>query len=346
MPTMLDVAKRANVSIATVSRVLNGQAKVAPELAARVMAAVEALNYEPNFSAQNLRRNESRTLVILTPNITNPYYANVISGIAQGAQEKGYSYFLFNTEGKREMDEQILERLKKHQADGAIVLAAELGSDWIYDYAKEYPVVQCSEFDPRFPVPHVCVDNYRATMDVMEYLLSLGHTRIGTIGNENRVQSTAQRLQAYKDALTNAGLPVTDDYIRFASVGYTFKMGFKAARSLLAQEQRPTALFCISDVLALGAIAGAREMGFRVPEDVTVVGFDDVEYTTMFHPYVTTVVQPCYQIGYTAVELLLRLIQRQQVPAEVILPHKLMVRESSAPYHGQIANFTSCVTGC
>ena len=346
MSTMLDVAKRANVSIATVSRVLNGQAKVAPELAARVMEAVEVLQYEPNFSAQNLRRNESRTLVILTPNITNPYYANVISGIAQGTQEKGYSSFLFTTEGKREMDEQILERLKKHQADGAILLAAELGSDWIYDYAKDYPVVQCSEFDPRFSIPHVCVDNYRATMDAMEYLLSMGHTRIGTISIENRFHSTAMRLQAYKDALTNAGLAVTDDYIRFASSGYTFKMGFKAAHSLLAQESRPTALFCISDMLALGAIAGAREMGFRVPEDLTVVGFDDVEYTTMFHPYVTTVVQPCYQIGYTAVDLVLGLIQRQQVPTEVILPHKIMLRESSAPYHSQLANFASCVIGC
>jgi LacI family repressor for deo operon, udp, cdd, tsx, nupC, and nupG len=346
LTTMLDVARRANVSTATVSRVLSGQGKVAPELAARVMAAVEELRYEPNFSAQNLRRNESRTLVILTPDITNPYYANVIAGIAQGTQEKGYSSFLFTTEGKREMDEQILERLKKHQADGAILLAAELGSDWIYEYAKDYPVVQCSEFDPRFSIPHVCVDNYRATTDAMEYLLSLGHTRIGTISIENRFHSTAMRLQAYKDALTNAGIPVTDDYIRFASSGYTFKMGFKSARSLLAQEKRPTALFCISDMLALGAIAGAREMGFRVPEDVTVVGFDDVEYTTMFHPYVTTVVQPCYQIGYTAVELTLGLIQRQQVPTEVILPHKMMLRESSGPCHGQLANFASCVTGC
>ncbi|MDD3213632.1 MAG: LacI family DNA-binding transcriptional regulator [Eubacteriales bacterium] len=343
---MIDVAKRANVSIATVSRVLNGQTTVAPSLAEQVMNAVKALNYEPNYTARNLRRNESRTLVILTPNITNPYYANIISGIAQGAQENGYSSFMFNTEGKRELEEQILERLSKHQADGAIVLATVLGTDWLYDYAKEYPVVQCSEHDPDYAIPHVCVDNYRAAREVMEYLISLGHTRIGTISSDNHFFSTAERLRGYRDALLEAGIPVEEDYIRYATQGYTFKMGFKAARSLLAQEKRPTALFCISDMLALGAIAGAKEMGFRVPNDVTVIGFDDVEYTTMFHPYVTTIVQPCFDIGHTAVDLVCGLIKRKQVPGEVILPHQLMIRESAASFDNPVANFTSCVTGC
>ncbi len=345
MATMIEVANRANVSIATVSRVLNGQSCVAPDLVKRVQDAVKELHYEPNFTARNLRRNESRTLVILTPNITNPYYANIIAGIAQGAQEHGYSYFLFNTEGKRELDEQILDRLKKHQADGAILLAAELGADWIYDYAKEYPVVQCSEFDPQFEIPHVSIDNYQATRDVMDYLISNGHTRIGTISIDNRFYSTSERLRAYRDALREAGLPVEEDYIRYATGEYTFKMGFKSAHSLLAQENRPTALFCISDMLALGAIAGAKEMGFRVPEDVTVIGFDDVEYTTMFHPYVTTIVQPCFDIGHTALELVCNKIQHQQVPTNVLLPHRLVLRESAAPYEGNIAKFTSCVTG-
>ena len=244
------------------------------------------------------------------------------------------------------MEEQILERLKKHQADGAILLATELGSGWIYDYAKEYPVVQCSEFDPSFSIPHVSVDNYRATQDVMQYLLSQGHTRIGTISIENRFYSTATRLRAYKDMLEQAGIPFEEDYVRYATQGYTFKMGLKTARSLLAQEKRPTALFCVSDMLALGAIAAAKEMGFRVPNDVTVVGFDDVEYTTMFHPYVTTIVQPCFQIGHTALDLVCKLIQHQQVPQEVILPHQLVVRESSAPNDGHLVNFASCVTGC
>ena len=328
MATMIDVANRANVSIATVSRVLNGVETVNPELARRVQAAVAELQYEPNFTARNLRCKESRMLVILTPNITNPYYSNIIAGIAHGAQENGYSYFLFNTEGKREMDELILERLQKRQADGAILLAAELDADWLNQYAREYPVVQCSEFDPRYKIPHVSIDNYKATRDAMGFLLAKGHTKIGTISIDNRFFSTAERLRGYKDALREANLPVNEEYIRRATRDYTFSMGFKAAHSMLEKKDRPTALFCISDMLALGAIASAKELGLRVPEDVSVVGFDDVEYTTMFHPYVTTVVQPCFEIGLTAVDIACKLIQHKDVHTEVLLPYHLVLRES------------------
>ncbi|MEG0049537.1 MAG: substrate-binding domain-containing protein, partial [Clostridia bacterium] len=141
----------------------------------------------------------------------------------------------------------------------------------------------------------------------------------------------------------DAGLPATPEYIRKATVDYTFKSGFNSARSLLSQEARPTALFCISDMLALGAIAGAQEMGFRVPEDVTVVGFDDVEHTTMFHPYVTTVAQPCFDIGRRAMELLYELMNGRETPRQVVLPHSLMVRESSAARHCGFMDFPVCV---
>lgn len=329
MATMIDVANRANVSIATVSRVLNGLKTVDPELAIRVQDAVRELRYEPNFTARNLRCKESRTLIILTPNITNLYYSNIIAGIAHGAQEHGYSYFLFNTEGKRELEEQILDRLEKRQADGAILLAAELGADWIQKYASHYPIVQCSEFDPAYPIPHVSIDNYQAARDAVEYLIANGHTQIGIVSSNNRFFSTAERMRGYKDALLDAGLTLCDDYIRYAAWD-DFKASSKAARSLLSIQNRPTALFCISDMLALGAIASAKELGLRVPEDVSVIGFDDVEYTTMFHPYVTTVVQPCFNIGHTAVNLICKLIKRKEVLTEVILPQHLVIRESVA----------------
>ena len=329
MATMIDVANRAKVSIATVSRVLNGLKTVDPELAKRVHEAVQALHYEPNFTARNLRCRESRTLVILTPNITNPYYSNIIAGIAQGAQENGYSYFLFNTEGKREMDEQILERLEKRQADGAILLAAELGADWINKYAREYPIVQCSEFDPDYNIPHVSINNYQAARDAMEYLIAKGHTRIGTISSKNRFFSTVERMRGYRDALKEAGLPVNEEYIGYAQWD-DFKAGSKTAYSILDREDRPTALFCIADILALGAIASAKELGLRVPEDLSVIGFDDVQYTTMFHPYVTTVVQPCFKIGYHALNLVCGMINRKEELKNIVLPHHLAFRESVA----------------
>ena len=341
MATIIDVARAADVSVATVSRVLNGKAKVNELLRERVMDAVTRLHYVPNPTARNLRRNESRAILILAPNITNPYYTHIIAGVGEAAHRHGYSSFLCNTDENRSREEQLLRRLPLHQADGAILLATELSADWLRPYAEQHHLVQCSEFDPTIDIVHVSIDNYQAARDVMAYLLGLGHQRIGLVSSENSYQSTAARTKGYCDSLLEAELPVTEDYIRKGAVDYTFKSGFNSARSLLSQERRPTALFCISDMLALGAIAGAREMGFRVPEDVTVVGFDDVEQTTMFHPYVTTIVQPCFDIGFTAMELLYRMMNGEETERRVILPHSLVVRESSAPRHQHFEDFTA-----
>jgi DNA-binding LacI/PurR family transcriptional regulator len=168
----------------------------------------------------------------------------------------------------------------------------------------------------------------------MAHLIWLGHERIGLVSSENRYISTALRLKGYRDALTESGLPLKEAYVRQGAADYSFKSGFDSARSLLELPDRPTALLCISDILALGAIASAKEMGLRVPEDVTVVGFDDVEHTTMFHPHVTTVAQPCLTIGEKAMELLEGAIGRAYRDLESILPHRLIVRESSAPPKG------------
>ena len=331
MATIADVARAAGVSAATVSRVLSGKAKTDTPLAQRVRRAAQELQYSPNLAARNLRRNESRTVLILAPNMTNPYYAHIVAGIGEAAHQMGYGSFLCNTAGLRDQEEQVLSRLSRRQADGAILMATELGSDWLVPYARRYPIVQCSEYDPKVDIPHVLVDNYRAGRDVMRYLLELGHRRIGIIASANRYVSTQLRLRGYRDALKQAGISMRQDYIRYAAANYSFSSGFDAAVSLLSQEERPTALFAISDVLALGAVAGAKELGFRVPEDVAVVGFDDVEHTTMFHPYITTVAQPCYDIGFRAMELLGKLLRGESAPRSLLLPHRLMIRESTAP---------------
>ncbi len=344
MATILDVSKAAKVSVATVSRVLNGNGQVSPETARRVMEAVESLQYTPNVSARNLRRNESRIILILAPNITNPYYAHIIAGIGKAAHQLGYSSFLCNTEGERQQEEEALDMLVRHQADGAILLATEHGADWLRPYAEHFALVQCSEYDPSIDIPRVSIDNYAASSEVMEYLLRLNHTRIGLISSVNNYISTQLREKGYRDALQEAGTPPKEEYIRRATADYTFKSGYDAAKSLLSQERRPTALFCISDMLALGAIASAREMGFRVPEDVTVAGFDDVEQTTMFHPYVTTVAQPCFDLGLTAMEMLEGRLRHVLKTREVILPHRLMVRESSAPRRGPL-DFSASLNG-
>jgi DNA-binding LacI/PurR family transcriptional regulator len=165
----------------------------------------------------------------------------------------------------------------------------------------------------------------------MEYLIHLGHQRIAMISSENEYISTNLRLKGYKDTLKKHGIPVRDDYVIYASRDYSFKSGKTKAKELLNVSPRPTAIFCISDTLALGAITAAKEIGYRVPEDVTVIGFDDVEYTTMFHPYITTVVQPCYELGKQSMHLLYtQMTQGKEIPHQLILDHKLVVRESSS----------------
>ncbi len=334
MSTILDVSKAAGVSVATVSRVLNGKGQVSEATARRVLSAVEALAYAPNVSARNLRLNESRIILIVAPNITNPYYTHIIAGIGKAAHRMGYSAFLCTTEGDRAQTEGVLGMLPRRQADGAILLATEREAPWLLPYAEKYPLVACSEYDPALGVPRVSIDNYAAAREAMAHLIWLGHERIGLVSSENQYISTRLRYEGYRDALCEAALPLRADYVRLGDSDYSFKSGFDSAAQLLSLPDRPTALLCISDMLALGAIASAREMGLRVPEDVTVVGFDDVEHTTMFHPHVTTVAQPCAGIGERAMALLEGAISRSGPPRETLLPHRLIVRESSAPPSG------------
>lgn len=331
MLTIVDVARKAGVSIATVSRVLNHQGRVAEAYRERVMAAVKELEYVPNVTARNLRRNESRAIFIQVPNNTNNYYAHIIEGISQAAYERGYSAFLCNTDSNHARDVELFSRLKRHEADGAIMLSAELGSDWVRPYAEKYPIVQSSEFDPQVDVAHVSINNYGAAREVMSYLVSLGHRRIAMISCDNLYYSTVQREKAYCSAMRSLGLSPQDEMIVRVQPGYSFQSGFDAAMHILQGDRVPTALFCVGDMIALGAIAAAQQLGLRVPEDLTVTGFDDVEFTTMFHPYLTTVKQPCLEIGRRAMEVLYQQIQGNTAPREVVLPYEFVIRESSAP---------------
>jgi len=332
MATMAEVAREARVSVATVSRLLNKTGTVSLDAADRVYAAIQKLSYEPNLLARNFRKSESRVILILSPNVTNPYYAHILSGIGDAATELGYSALIFNTADDPAREAEALEMLKKRRADGAILMASNKDCTWLLEYAERFALVQCSEYGPEVDIPHVSIDNYLAAQQTMEYLISLGHQRIAIISSENDYISTSLRLKGYRDTLEKHAIDIRQDYIVYASRDYSFKSGKKTARELLAVTPPPTAIFCISDTLALGAITAAKEMGYRVPEDVTVIGFDDVEHTTMFHPYITTVAQPCYELGKRSARLLYDLMsQGKEIPRQVIMEHRLIVRESSAP---------------
>lgn len=332
MAKIEDVAKSAGVSVATVSRVLNGVGSVLPETETRVREAVERLEYEPNLSARNLRKNESRIILILAPNFSNPYYSNVLSGICDVSRNLGYSTLIYNTYDSDALDESLVASLfQKNRADGMITLACNHDDRWLKKYAGIYPLVQCSEYVEGEEIPHISVDNRAAARESVRYLASLGHKRIGIITSANRYLSSVDRLRGYEDALAEAGLAPDESLVACASADYSFASGKQAARSLLSLADPPTAIFCVSDILAFGVIAAAGKMGLQVPWDLSVAGFDDVDYTTMFHPYLTTVAVPCYELGRRSMLLLYDHIrQKRGAETAVYLPHQFILRETTA----------------
>lgn len=332
MATISDVAKEAGVSVATVSRVLNNKDTVKKETQERVFEAIEKLQFEPNILARNFRKSESRVILIITPNITNPYYAHILTGIGDTASALGYSALIFNTGGNLSKEKEGLEMLNKKRADGAILLASTISSPWLKEYTGDYPIVQCSEYDEESDLPRVSIDNYSAARKVMEYLVANGHRRIATISSKNDYISTVQRMEGYKDSLRSHGLEIKNAHITYADRDYSFKSGKKAAMKLLSLKERPTAIFCISDTLALAGISAAMELGIRIPEELTITGFDDVDDTTMFHPYITTIKQPCYRLGEKSMRLLYdRMVKKTKKKDKILLDYKFVIRESSAP---------------
>ena len=331
--TIEQVAQHAGVSVATVSRTLNNSPAVKAATAQRVRQAIEELRYVPNQPARNLRRNESQVILALAPNFSNPYYSRILTGIGDRAWELEYSVLVCNTLGHANSELRFLKMLESHQADGAILLGCHWDYGWLARFAQQSHIVQCCEYVPDLACPSVSIDNYAATREMVAYLQGLGHSRIAMIGADNQYISTRLRRQGYLDILAEAGLEPRAELYRLADAEYSFASGLAAAQELLAETPRPTAIFCVSDILALSAISAAQELGLDVPGDLTVTGFDDVDYTTIVHPYLTTVSQPCHEMGRRSVDLLLDGLQNgKAVPSErTFLPHRLMKRESAAP---------------
>lgn len=333
MATILDVAREAGVSVATVSRVLNNQGVVREATAKRVYGAIEKLAYEPNLLARNFRKSESRVILILAPNFTNPYYARILTGIGDAAAGAGYSALIMNTADDHQRELEAMDMLDKHRADGAICMAVSPKAGWLLPYAQKHMVVQCCEYDPQLSLPYVAIDNAAATWAAMGYLYGLGHRRIAMISSANQYISTKIRRDTYRAFLREKQIGLRAEYLVRSDKVYSAKSGKRAARQLLSLQSRPTAIFCISDTLAFGAVTAAAEMGLRVPQDVSIVGFDDIEYTTMQHPYITTVAQPCYDLGrMAAAKLFARMDKtKPEVERATHLPFRLIERESTAP---------------
>jgi LacI family transcriptional regulator, galactose operon repressor len=328
-PTIYDVARLAGVSTATVSRALNGTGQIAPATRAAIDAAVARLGYHPNTAAQSLVTRSTQTIALLLPDITNPFYAALVSGIQDRALEAGYTMLLCTTEGDPEREEQYLSLLRAKQVDGVLVDGLVLPPDRITRFVRDGLPIVCLDRDiDSTLVPLVQVDNRLGARLATEHLLSLGHERIAHVAGPPDLGISEERIEGYRDAHRTAGIRLDPELISVGS--FTEEGGYEAARSLLASRVF-TAVFAANDLSALGVLSALAEAGRRVPDDISVVGFDDLRLSRFTTPPLTTVHQPAGEIARHATDLLLELAGGRKVDRMLhLLEPELVVRRSTA----------------
>jgi DNA-binding LacI/PurR family transcriptional regulator len=329
-PTIYDVARLAGVSTATVSRALNGTAPIAVPTRAAIDDAIAQLGYRPNPIARSLVTRSTQTIALLLPDITNPFYAELVSGIQQLMLDGDQSMLLCTTNGDPEQEARYLRLLRAKHVDGALVDGLGLPPERIAALLEDgFPVV-CLDRDVDSPtVPLVQVDNRSGARIATEYLLSLGHTRIAHITGAAAAISDA-RLAGYRDALSAAG--IEPDAALVAAGDFTERSGHAAMRELLESDARFTAVFCANDLSAMGALNAVLSSGRKVPLDLSLIGFDDVRLSPYTSPPLTTIHQPAAEIARHATELLLALIRGEQ-PEQMhtLFAPRLVVRGSTGP---------------
>ena len=337
-PTQVDVARRAGVSRATVSYVVNDvpDARVPDETRQRVLEAVEELGYEPDAPAQALRFGSTKTIALIIPDLGNPHFCEYATGIEEAARASGYHFLLSSTTMNDEYAVEIFKDLARRRFDGLIIassfiLESEEAQSTLAQIRKRgLPIV---EMDENYGVDSVAADYREASREVMAYLLSLGHRRIGLIYGVGGHQLGQDRLEPYLEALTAANLPIERDLI--AECGPTIEDGYQASLKLLKLDDPPTALIAINDLLAIGAMRAAADLKLRVPDDLSLVSYDNIPMANYLVPRLTSVTKDARTLGRKAFELLLTRLQNPNLPRQQIhSPAKLIIRESTgrAPF--------------
>jgi DNA-binding LacI/PurR family transcriptional regulator len=326
------VAARAGVSVKTVSNVVNGYQYVTEATRSRVQQAIDELNYRPNLAARNLRQGRSDVIALAVPELDLPYFAELARSVVKCAEAKGWTVLMDQTDGLVDREQLVLDGFRGRLIDGLILSPIALGADDLERRRDTVPLVLLGERVYDGPADHVSIDNVAAARLATGHLVDLGRRRIAAIGDQPRPQSqTAHlRLRGYREALSAAGLPAARELVVEVEQ-YHRTDGAAAVRRLLALRRPPDALFCFNDLLALGALRALHEEGLRVPEDVAVVGWDDVEDGRYSTPTLTTISPAKHQIASLAVDFLAARLGegRTAPPREVTADFSLEVREST-----------------
>lgn len=327
---IIDVSKKAGVSIATVSRVLNGTANVSESTYKKVMEAVKALDYHPNIAGRNLRTSKTGNIMVILNTLSNPFFPRIIKTIEEEASRDNYTVIISSVNGEKEKFRSQLSLLKKRFADGAIFLSVDIPEECkneVKDLSEILPIIQCCEQANIRTIPEVRIDDFAAMYDMVSRLIKSGRRKILYLSNDNILPSTTLRLEGYKQALKDGGIEFNEELILKGNYGYR-------NASLLTSEFIKTgrkfdAVVCNSDRMAAGAISVLKENGFSIPEDVQVSGFDNIDLCHMVTPQITTVSQDRKAIGQKAYELLAKRLKGEDVNNNNIIKYTIIERDST-----------------
>lgn len=324
-----DVARAAGVSHSTVSRALRNSPLVNAETAAHIRRIAEEMGYIPNIVAQSLVTQRTYTVGLVVTTISDPFIDQIVEGIEDLATREGYSVFLSSSHADPGREIAVVEAFHRRRVDGVIVLASRVGSMYTERLQElGVPIVLINNQADGAYLYSVSADDLSGARQAVRHLVDLGHTCIGYVGCHFRPPSNRRRLEGYRQELARAGLPYESDLVVHPKTFSDVENGRLALDALL--NAGATAAFCYNDRMAIGLMAEARHRGIRVPEDLSIVGFDDIEASSYVFPSLTTVKQPRFEMGMRAMQMLLDLLAGQEVDDD-LMPCELVVRESTAP---------------
>ncbi|WP_028608840.1 LacI family DNA-binding transcriptional regulator [Paenibacillus harenae] len=342
--TVYDIAREANVSVATVSRVINNTAPVKKSTREKVLELIQKYQFQPNALARSLFKKETGMIGVILPDITNPFFPEVLAGLDQEARSKGYTFFLCDTVSTNGnsyeqyvRESQYLNILIEKQADGIIMIGGRInlarpGSDLVNEVVeagKRVPLLLINGNLPGEGLTRIYADEREGAELATQHLIDLGHRNIAFVGGFRKMSNTLQRIQGFVRTMEKNGLQARKEWV--LDGGFSVETGKSFLNRLLDLPERPTAIFCANDLVAIGVMKAANKAGLQVPQDLSLVGFDDIPYASNSIPELTTVSLKCYDVGRGAAELLHQMITKNKVGKNTKIRPELIVRESTAP---------------
>jgi LacI family transcriptional regulator len=331
-PTMIEVAKVAGVSVATVSRVINGVGGVSPKLEKKVLSAMKKLHYHPSSLARTFKTQRSMLVGILIPLLEHPAYSRMASVIERNLFERGYRALICNSEEDETRENAYIEMLLQQRVQGIIINSSARNTKHLAELKNNnIPVVLFDRTLQQMPCNQVFCDNSLGGYTAMKHLYELGHRRIGIVAAPTYPEPIIRRIRGTREAIEEFGLD-NDPALLVTSDTQLFDMGYQSAKYLLNLPQPPTAIFALTDVTAVGVMHAVTEMNLKIPQDISVIGYDDLPIASYTIPPLTTIAQPFVEMGEKAVELLLQQIENRDLPPEkAVLATRLVLRSTTAP---------------